>query len=288
MAEDEGAEIARDDVDVVVPQPADATVDDEVLVVETSLAPTAAGAKQAQVIRRILPAMPDPAPEEDGALAEQVAVVGAVLPRQRRPDLVDQLRREPLIGIQAQRPRGGDPQVVERPVALYGVVLERVLDHLATGRARDLQGTVGAARIDHEDLGIQPLQAAQGVGQVGLLVQRQDDDREHRGASSAGHDAGRRRTAAEHPFVDSRHLPADRRPSEAVAHERSASRAHLPALGVGHREQLAQARGEAGVIAYRAAAPRRRRTPREGCRPRSSAPAGRTTMPRAPRAAGPR
>ena len=106
----------------------------------------------------ILAAVPDPAAHEDGALAQHVAIAGVVPLRQRCLDLVDQGGRQPLVGVETEGPRGGDRQVIERPVALHGVVLERMLDHMATGGARDRHGTIGTAGIDDEDLGVQPVQ----------------------------------------------------------------------------------------------------------------------------------
>ena len=152
------------------------------LVVQARLAPTAAGAEQAQVVCGILAAVPEPASHEDGALAQHVAVIRGVLPRERLLDLLDQLRGEPLVGVEAERPWRGDRQLVECPVALQGVVLERVLDHVATGAACDLHRPIGAAGIDHEDLGIQAAQTAQREREVALLVERQNDDRKLRGA----------------------------------------------------------------------------------------------------------
>ena len=136
------------------------------LVVQARLAATAAGAEQGAGGSGILAAVPEPASHEDGALAQHVAVVRGVLPRERLLDLPDQLRGEALVGVEAERPWRADRQLVERPVALQGIVLERVLDHVAAGGARDLHGAIGAAGIDHEDLGVQAVQTRQRERQV--------------------------------------------------------------------------------------------------------------------------
>jgi hypothetical protein len=59
--------------------------------------------------------------------------------------------------------------VVERPVALQGVVLEGVLNRVKTAGARDRHGAIDAAGIDHEDLAVESTEAGQSEGQKGLF-----------------------------------------------------------------------------------------------------------------------
>ena len=66
--------------------------------------------------------------------------------------------------------------MLERVVALLGVVFELVLGDHASGLPRNVECPVGAERVEHERLVTPPGHRCQRLRKVLLLVVREDDD----------------------------------------------------------------------------------------------------------------
>src|SRR5439155_26165299 len=125
----------------------------------TVLAPRGAFAPDAQEPGRIVTAVPDPpAPEIYAALHHQASH----LRRQNgqfAQELFLQRPANPFIGIQSHHPVALLRQIVDRPIQLPRMRLERMKDDLATAFAGYVAGTIGASGVDDEDARACSLQA---------------------------------------------------------------------------------------------------------------------------------
>src|SRR5437773_11029844 len=126
------------------------------------------------MIGRVMAAMPDPPPHEDGAFAQQESVYPLRRSLQNPGDLSNQRRRQPLSGIQMEYPAGMAGQVLLSPVPLRRIIFKSVGEHRGPSPPRDFDGAIGAAGIDDHDLTVKSLEALDASGQVYLLVVSQD------------------------------------------------------------------------------------------------------------------
>ena len=128
--------------------------------------------------------MADPSPPEmNASLHEQPVHVTGDL-RQHPLQLLDELRGQPLVGVEAHAP--GAPasdlaDLANRPVELVGMIRPAAKQDVAAMRAGDLHRTIGAARIDDPDVGIQRCQTGERMDEVFLLVAGEYDDGEQGG-----------------------------------------------------------------------------------------------------------
>ena len=109
---------------------------------------------------------------------------------QHHLDMVAQLRRHKLIGIQAQHPVAGEP--LQPEIRLVGKGIEPTLHHRGAEAPADVRRLIGAHVIDHEHLirPGNPLQA--GCDLVGLVLR--EDQRGER-VPSLNHSALHSQTA---------------------------------------------------------------------------------------------
>ena len=108
-------------------------------------------------------------------------IAGDGLARNQRPQLVDQFIAQLVIGVERQNPRTLDMDQAE--IALPGEVDEFMHEYRNPRMAaQNLQGSVGAAAVDHDDA-LRPSQLGERALDIGHLVTGEDQRRdliEHR------------------------------------------------------------------------------------------------------------
>src|SRR5579864_4565765 len=146
-----------------MPHPLDSAFDNEMLIIKPVFAAAEPHAKEAQVIRGVMPAVSNPPAHEDRTLSQEKA--GGIDGRigQNTVDLSNQFGGEALIGIEVKNPGGPNRKILLRPIALSRIVFEGVLNEHDAGRSCDLWRSVGTEGIYDKNLGIQSSQAFQAI-----------------------------------------------------------------------------------------------------------------------------
>src|SRR5262245_3092865 len=116
-------------------------------------------------------------------VAEEHVVVPHEVPRVPRrarehpPDLLRELGRDLLVGVDVEHPVVPKGQLVEAPLLLLRIApVPAEVDHGRAHLRGDRASPVPAARVDHEDL-VEASDRAQALRDVGLLVLGHHDDR---------------------------------------------------------------------------------------------------------------
>jgi hypothetical protein len=134
------------------------------LVVEADFTNTLVFAEEPQMARGIVDAVLDPTAHQNDTLAEEEAVCLDVRLLQFLFDFSDECRSQPFIGVQVQDPADASREVLLRPVALSGLVLERVLNELGTSGPGDLERLVGAAEVHNKNITTEPRKRSSDTG----------------------------------------------------------------------------------------------------------------------------
>ena len=160
----------------MIPQPAFRAVD-QVAEVNGSLERNPFRLKQAHKPGRVEAAVLDPTSPENRLEAD---AVGYFRPRRIRNDpknLVPQVGWGNFIGVGVVHPRIFEGQS-QGSLAMVPLVIEVSLDDARAGRTGDCNRSVGAERIEDENI-VAPFHRFQAGGKIGFFVSRQDENGNH-------------------------------------------------------------------------------------------------------------
>ena len=107
-----------------------------------------------------------------------------------RLDLGAQLWGHALVGVEVEDPRVAEGDGVHRPVLVGRPVVEGALDHAGALGQRDLLRAVLAQAVEDDDI-VEPRQRVEAGADVGLFVEREDEDGDRHGGRG-GADAAER------------------------------------------------------------------------------------------------
>ena len=127
-------------------------------------------AEEAEVRVGVEASVANPATEEEIAAAEEVGVGGG-LTGEYGADLDLELGGEGFVGVEGEDPGSG--ALLDREIFLTGEALPGFEEEFGFVRGGDLEGAVGGAGVDDDDL-VGELDAREGAGQIGLFVERND------------------------------------------------------------------------------------------------------------------
>ncbi len=95
----------------------------------------------------------------------------------RALDRIDQAAGHPFVSVDVQHPIMLEADVGHRPVEVSRPVVEGALDDRRTGCTRDVDGAIGAERIEHVHI-VAPPRRVQACGEIDLFVLGEDEDRD--------------------------------------------------------------------------------------------------------------
>src|SRR5262249_53961647 len=103
------------------------------------------------------------------------------------------LGRDDLIRIEMKHPLVPRPALLQPKVALAREVVKRATEYPKPVRPRDVEGPVGAAGVNYDDI-ITPSKRGKAAGQIALLVEGQQQDRDIHSKAHVGPGSAHDRT----------------------------------------------------------------------------------------------